>query len=217
MNMESETNKFEVSDNSSAFDLFGLSNEQRNKFKNQVEKSNGLIRIFIHPLAHLNGPEKIENQDRVIKILSKNLYSEKAPPIIIMENEGGLENWKKSIEKLDLEKDVYLLETLRDYPYPILSDRPNPLEDSAEGILSTNGLKYAEDGCKKLISILKEAGVTELLVGGTSLKIIDGTLTQCVGNFIRFMQEFGDLNTKLSLGTAPINRSDIRDSHPELL
>ena len=205
-----------------AYELFDLDENQKQELRRRVEESKGLIRVFIHPIAELKSGEPIENHDRVLQTLSRTISSEKSPPVIILENFRAVDGWKEAFRKnetdsLRLAKDIYLVPTIFDYPYPVIPGKPAPEERDEEDQLKDKDLEYIEEGFRNFIEYLNGLGVKKVLVGGTSLKIIDGHITQCVGNFIQMMNELSDKDMKLSLGTAPLNRTDVKDSHPDLL
>lgn len=200
------------------FELFNLSPDQKQKLKDRVEKHNGLIRIFIHPDVEPIDNSEIENQQRVKDIFFKSIFSENSPPIIVFENNENIVNNPESLEKsLGTPEDVYLIPTIKDYPYPIVPGTEEPMGRDEKGQILDEDLRYIDLGFAYLVKYLNELGVKKILVGGTSLAIDGGHLTQCVGNFIEIMKEHSKVEIKLSLGTAPLNRNDIRDSHPDLI
>ena len=94
--------------------------------------------------------------------------------------------------------------------------KPVPKDRLEEGRLAEEGQEYAREGTEKFITFLDDIEVKKILVGGTSLEIIDGELDRCVGNFILVMKHYGDTDVKLSMGSAPLNRTDIKESYPDL-
>ncbi len=193
-------------------DFFNLNEEDVSKLQERIKQSDGLVRIFIHPL------DNVENSSRVREILVATLFSEKAPPIIIFEYEKAKEIWTRVFENGEhkMPNDAYMIPTIANYPYPKLEDRPEPERDS-KGWLKDESLAYVEEGIEKFISELEKLGAKKLLVGGTSLEIRKNTLTRCVGNFIGFMKMHSDFELKVSSGTAPLNREDMRENYPDLV
>jgi len=204
----------------STLELFNLTEEQKSELKLRVEEHKGLVRIFIHPMVveSKNG-EPLKNNERVFAILARTIFSEKAPPIIILENGIAIESWKLGIEKLShkIPQKIYLVPTMHDYPYPIVPGKPEPLERDEGGRLQKKDFDYVDEGSKTFVKFLNDLGVKKIMIGGTSLKILDNRLNLCVGNFIEFMKYHSDIELKLSLGTAPMNKSEIKQSRPDLI
>ena len=200
-----------------AYELYKLSDEQKEELKDRIKKFDGLIRVFVHPLAVRADDKPIENHDRVLKILGRTLSSENAPPIIVLENSSRIEEWKESRgDKSSVAHDVYVVPTIRDYPYPLIDGKSEPSKDDS-GCLRDEDFTYVEEGFKNFVEFLNSIGVKKVLVGGTSLEIREDHITRCVGIFIQFMKQYSDAELKMSLGTAPTNRTDIKAIHPELL
>ncbi len=205
-----------------AYELFDLDENQKIELKKRVEESKGLIRIFVHPIGESKSGEPIENQDRVLKIFVRTISSEKSPPVIVLENFRAIDGWKESFKKTEpnsfqLSKDIYLVPTIFDYPYPAIPGKPVPKKRDENGEIKDEDLDYVEEGFKNFVEYLNDLGVKKVLVGGVNLSIEDDQLSQCVGNFIQLMKGMSYKEIKLSLGTAPLNRTDIRNSHPDLL
>lgn len=198
-----------------AVELFNLSTEEKEELKHRIEEHNGLVRIFVHPLG------KTENKDRVRNIFTSVIYSKNSPPVIILENAKytdtfiTIANKKSSV----LPNNLYIVPTIFDYPYPLVPNKPEPLERDTEGHLKDEDYDYVEEGFVHFVEYLVSVGVKTALVGGTKLEVSaeSGNLIRCVGNFIHCMKDNGEINVKLSSATAPLNRSDIRESHPDLL
>ncbi len=199
---------------SEVLELFNLTKKQLEELKSKIERFDGLIRIFIHPNANDNG-RKIENQDRVYQIMSRTILSNEAPPIIIMENERDVWLWSQSIKETN-PNNIYLVPTMLNYPYPVIPGEPRLSKKDEDRILEEKDQPQIEANFKKFITILEDLGVKKIFVGGTSLVIIDD-ITGCVGNFINHMRVFSKFEIKLSLGTAPLNRTDISEIDTDLL
>jgi len=217
MSIESPEKTIEQKKEEKVFELFDLNEQQKLELKEEIEKHKGLVRVFIHPIAKLKSGKILKNKERVHDILSRTIFSEKAPPIVVFENAGAIEGWKKSIEKhTQITKNIYIVSTIPDYPYPIVPGKPEPIKDK-DGSLQDKDDNYIEEGVIMFIKFLKDMGVEKILVGGTSLEIIHDQLNRCVGNFIRAMKDYGDIDIKLSLGTAPDNKQEIKKSRPDLV
>ena len=218
MGMETALGNIEKS-KPKGLELFNLDVRQKIELFSRVAESKGLVRIFIHPISSWTSKEETENQDRVTKILKRTINSEKSPPIIILENEQLVEHWKKIFEKSTPPRNIYIVPTLWNFPYPIVPGRPDNLERNDHGGLIKNQEtdKYITDGFMKFINLLNDVGVKKMLIGGTNLEIEKDQMYKCVGNFIDVLQKLTDKEIKLSLGTAPLNRNDLKKTHPELL
>lgn len=203
-----------------ALELLKLDQDHEDALRVEIERHDGLVRIFIHPLAHeyirdITGGS-IENHERVYKILGRTMTSENSPPIFIFENEQIVTIlWKPIANRLKPPKDFYVIPTLLDYPYPVMTEG---LEIPRDGkVLTDEALPLIESEFKKLIELFLRLGIKKVLVGGTSLEIRGDQITRCVGNFLNMMRIHSNIETKLSLGTAPVNREDVRGIQDDLL
>jgi len=201
-------------------ELFNLNQEQKLELEKRLKENKGLVRIFVHPISALMDDRIIEGQERVSTILVKTIFSEKSPPIIILEDLIKKEVWKKGMKERMKENskmppnEIYLVPTLSRYPFPIVLGRQEPSSER-EWLEEDNG--YIEEGMTKFVSFLNDVGVKKIIVGGAELEIFNDNLDRCVGNFIRFMKHYSDIEMKLSLGTIPINKNDIKQTNPDLI
>lgn len=201
-----------------AYELYDLDEAQKDELRKRVQESDGLVRVFVHPIVQRKDGEPIENQGRVFEVLGRTLSSEKSPPVIILENLVSVDIWTGSVgDRSAVAKDIYIVPTIHDYPYPLVKGKPEPEERDENGWLKDEDFEYVEQGFSDFVKFLDSVGVRKVLIGGTSLEIREGYLTQCVGNFIEYMKKYTNAELKLSLGTAPINRTDIRDLRPDLI
>jgi len=203
----------------SALELFDLNIKQKIDLSARVLESKGLIRIFIHPISEWTSEKPVENQNRVTKILKSTVYSEKSPPIFILENGDLLQYWKKIFKENTPPKDIYLVPTMWNFSYPLVPGIPEPTEEDENGHLKKTPEtdKYIIDGFNNLVNLLNQAGVKQILIGGTKLEIKDGELYRCVGVFLKILKDITNSKIKLSLGTAPLNRNDLRESYPDFV
>jgi hypothetical protein len=200
-----------------ALELFLLTDEQKLVLKERVAEFGGLVRVFVHPMPDPEETAPIKNMQRVTDILAQTIYLPSTPPIIILENATRVPMWGQELEPgSHLPHDIYVVPTIRDHSYPLMPGTPGPSEMAEDGSLKEEDYEYAEKGFEKLVEFFKEIGVKTVFVGGTNLDIIEGDINQCVGSFIKIIQEY-DIRVKLSSGTAPLDREDVRHSHPELL
>jgi hypothetical protein len=204
----------------SSYDLLTLDEEKKVELRKRVEDHAGLVRVFIHPIAVPGSGYPEDDKARVRGILTRTLMSPSSPPIIVFENSKFTEVWEKIWKERKLTQDVYLVPTMFDYPYPLVPGKPEPESKDVNGHFLDKDWSYVKEGIVAFTNALVDLGVKKVLVGGTSLEIQDDILNRCVGNFIRFIQvgaEDTKIEIKLSEGTAPLRRSDVRDSYPELI
>ena len=203
-------------------EMFGLNAEQMEILKGRVKQADGLVRVFVHPMATDQVGENIENQERVFQFFARTVNSDEAPPVIILENRTEMDHWPKdegefSEGVISLPYDVYVVHTLLHVPYPIVPGKPIKDEVDSSGRLTDESFEYAREGFTKFVEFLDSIGVRKVLVGGTSLVIEHDYIAKCVGNFINFMDELSTIDVKLSLGTAPLNRTDLKKLRPDLM
>jgi hypothetical protein len=196
-------------------ELFNLSVEQEMELFSRVSESKGLVRIFIHPISDWISGEETKNQDRVTKILKRTINSEKSPPIIILENGELIKCWKEIFEKMTLPNDIYLVPTMWNFSYPLVPGKKYLLKRDEEGRLKKNKEtdEYIMEGFINFVKSLNKVGVKKMLIGGTNLEIKDGEIYRCVGSFLNILKKITNKEIKLSLGTAPLNRNDLKSSH----
>ena len=168
-------------------------------------------------MSILTNEKEIENQKRVSQIFKRTIFSEQSSPIIIFENGIFVNRWKEVLQEANMPKDIYLVPTIFNYPHPVVPGKPEITEKDEKGQLKNESFPYVEEGFKLFVESLNEVGVKKVLIGGTKLEITEGEISRCVGNFIRLFKNYSNIETKLSLGTAPLNRNDVRESHPELI
>ncbi len=211
--------KIEPSKENSVFELSSLTEQQRTSLKRRVEEHKGMVRVFIHPIPQFEGGKILENQERVSAILSRTFFSKQAPPIILLEDMRGAENWKMVLDEFSpkIPNAIYIVPTIPDYPFPLVPGKKDPLLRDEKGWIREQDFDYVEEGVLAFIKILNDVGVKKIMVGGTSLEIIEGDLSRCMGNFIRFMKNHSKIEVKLSLGTAPLNKSEIKETNPGLV
>lgn len=195
-------------------------------FSKLVEKSRGVVRIFIHPRNYVGGStyqeETAEFNGRPIALAEKPLNmlmavatNENAPPIIIFENKSLFADTEEIFNREEivsnLSHPLYLIQTLDNYPYIKLKDRDEPERD-ATGTIVGDYEVYLKEGMVSLIERLKSLGVKKVLVGGTDLEINEEGLDKCVGNFISTFKYLSDIELKVSAGTIPQGRDELRNA-----
>jgi len=214
MNIESRAT--EAKKEEPVFELFNLTGEQTLKLRQEIEKHKGLIRVFVHPIVRT-----VKNHKRVEDIFSRVVDSTKAPPVIVLDNEDMMGKWKSSINRVGhlLTNKIYLVPTLPDFPSPVIPGKPQPPDRRNEGKMREEDFEYVHEGIVMLIKLLSGLGVKKIMVGETSLDVLDDHLNYCVGNFINLIKTIdkGNLELKLSMGTAPKSKTDIQKTRPGLV
>jgi hypothetical protein len=148
-------------------------------FKNRVQDSKGVVRVFMHPSGLLEN-KKLENEtfegykgpqplgDKPIFFLLRVAEKESAPPIIVFENDNRIDSFCRNVQAIQdkygdaIAHPLYVLPTLNQYPYPKLSDRNEPIRDG-EGWLPEDAYDYCLESMTRFVSALELAGVKKLL------------------------------------------------------
>lgn len=137
--------------------LLALTRAQETQLRDRIRQWNGLVRIFIHPmyekwkgheLTYRNDPKgrRLLDIERVLKYLLE-MPIEKAPPIIIFEEEIHL----KKLEKW-APRDCYVIPTEEDHPVPC------------------GYLLFQEEGWRAVGGELDTLGVRKIILGGVRLE-----------------------------------------------
>ncbi len=217
MSFESLQNKIERKDNF-AHELFKLDENQLIDLKERIEKSNGLIRVFIHQ----DSISQTEYPKQALGI-QKTAMSEVSPPIIFLEDCNYLDKFRKNIESIQggLPNSVYFVETYPSFPYPIFPGSPMSHETKSFKEMSTEEQDGAIKGMRFLGHIFNILGVKKILVGGANLNTdTPERLQECVGNFIELFNAYGEkfvFDIKVSSLTVPKNRQDLRGLRDEFV
>lgn len=225
-----QENKAEEIKSEKVLDFENLDENQIQALKNEIEKHEGLIRVFIHTDWFTDVYE-----ERIKKPMIRTLRSENSPPIFFLEDTHDLDDIKKVFGILNsdgklLAKPVYLVETMRHLPYPIMQDAPPPevSDDDGSKIVSDENLKYGHKSTGRFLFMLHVLGVKKILVGGNEL-IIDNSknINKCVGNFVKILDDLRDIRKKypdmpeidykVSEFTGPKNRGDLRGIRDDLV
>ncbi|KKQ04026.1 MAG: hypothetical protein US18_C0021G0004 [Parcubacteria group bacterium GW2011_GWB1_36_5] len=194
-------------------DLFELTSKEKQALQERIEKWQGLVRIFVHPMYEKwrgNESEYINDPDnqklvQIEEVLSKLLAmpENKTPPIVIMEERvfiKELEKWLKENSQGSSQEGVYFVKTCRDDPTPKLR-------------------KITTDPWKLLTEILRGLGVRKILIGGMQLGVLwhkkdwtqkDPFLERCVGIAISHLSKDkgGEFEVELSALTHPTNERE---------
>lgn len=223
-----QENKSEEIKSDKVLDFENLNKEQVQVLKDEIEKHKGLIRVFIHTDWYTD-----QYEDRIKLPLFRTFKSEKSPPIFFLEDTRDFELVKKVIGLLDsdndlLSKPIYLVETMRHLPFPIMKGVPLPEPDKDNVEVSKENLVYGNKSTGRFLFMLHNLGVKKILVGGNELIIDDsGNINKCVGNFIAeldMLKKMGEIypdapkiDYKVSEMTGPKNRSDLKGIRDDLI
>lgn len=205
-------------------DLLSLSPEQKAELMKSIEKWKGLVRIFVHPLFekwrygeenydHTYASDLIQIKKTLSRILA--IDEEKAPPLIIMEEQEFVPELKKWMEnnnpKINSQKVIYLVNTRLNNPTP---DRVKLLTE--EELMQSMYEPSNDPAWKILKKTLQEVGVQKILLGGMNFKAsknkIDWTgkgphVDHCVGIALSHLakNKGGEFEVELSSLTAPFS------------
>jgi hypothetical protein len=169
-----------------------LNAEQISHLKERIEKSKGVIRMFMHPFYDKSYAFKSANNEQTPDSMRQGLKrlvrlpEEKTPPIFIFEEE---ENYLNLLEKLlaDLNQDIYIIPTHRDSGRLSLKSHDDVVK-YLSNIYESNKRNY-----QILADKLADVGTKEILLGGMSLLIYknehpeDTLVKGCVSSPLRLL------------------------------
>lgn len=202
-----------------ALELFELTEDQKQEFRERVARWDGRVRIFMHALDQvLDEPEA----GRVVQVLGRVAMSTKdTPPVLMFLEEQVVDTFLDMTNKQmhEDQNTIYAVRTLPQWCYPVLPGEDMP---SREQMIEKDDISkmYCIRSVMKLIGTLQDLGVTSVLIGGVRLTIDEtGNLNECVGLLINQIEagSGGNIDVKVSLGTAPLNRNDLRGIRDDLL
>ena len=201
--------------------IFCLSDETIDDLKRRINKSNGLVRVFIHPYYSKNNGEttaETKSSKGLDSIISSS--SEKTPPVIVFEESSMVE---KTTE--------HLVEALgQSHAKTILVETNDKTSNPKTEAMGTEKERWAS-----VINILIQLGVKKVLIGGEKLEIIGGDLLNfidkdfdqfkirralegaqntnysffgCVGQAIKYFEQFG-IAVEISNLSHPESRIDL--------
>jgi len=186
--------------------FFNIDTKTEQKLKESIEKSKGLIRIFVHPdfeaytqidsvkKGEMGSIEGLKQAERVFKkILSSE--SEQAPPVFIFEagwHEDDFLEKEEAIAKVSA-RDVYVIRTE--------GANPNPLPpDFERGLRFMEYYKVSdaerEEMWKWIIEELKRWKVKKILIGGLEFYVSDKSDIGhggCLGSAIEKLKDHFDI------------------------
>lgn len=197
-------------------DLLSLSSVEKNRLKKRIEKWDGLVRIFVHPMyekwrgheeKYINDPEEVKLVE-IERVLSKLIAmpESKTPPIIIMEERifiKKLEKWLVENPQGSSQKGIYFVKTRLNNPAPDLEIKEAYFHPSPD-----------TEAWKPLSDTLRELGVRKILLGGIKLGVLfhkkdwtqkDPFLEFCVGIAMSHLSKDkgGEFEVELSALTFP--------------
>ncbi len=172
------------------FNLFEMSDPEKEKLRTKISENGGKITVFMHVLSTVQPQDSayMAENSHVIQEMSKVLNSESSPAIFLFEYINKMDDLKTMLgQDASLKNDICLVPTMRDFGYAVNPGEPDlPFLRREDGHLSDEGFAYVEKSKKGLAAILKDLGVTKMVVGGTKLEIVNGVIGRCVGNFMKY-------------------------------
>lgn len=166
-----------------------LNRDQINVLKEQVSKSNGTVRVLVHP-NHLGPDEdnRINDEGNVnyegyppLEVLKRTIFKRDVPPTMLLIDESDFDYLREKYEEKAIEEKsevpVYMAPTL-----------------DGQGSLKIFGLndpknskeleEYSLTGMSTLVPLFSHLGIQKIIVGGSMLKVGDEGVSHCVGSFI---------------------------------
>lgn len=209
-------------------DIASLSEKNKQELKDAISKSNGLIRLFVHPYwvdpSKMDQIQSIEipntnidiyNDVKILQTKFEEIITKPSlnmPPIFVMERYNNLAWFKKTLED-KTQHPIYLVPTsnISVEPIDFLGNQTqknfwNSLTQFGEDAfqlppaIPTNNIQgFAE--------YLKNLGVTKALIGGMNLDIpkskkSNSYILQCVGDVVKYLKQLG-IECEVSLLVAP--------------
>jgi hypothetical protein len=209
------------------------------RLKEAIHESKGVVRVFIHPShVDLKEGEKAEDFDLMkyppYKMLRDMMIHEKAPPIILLEDERTMDNNRMALEVIGrifekFNKHIYIMPTLQKNGFLKLPNLVPPKKDqNGEFENMTDVVRYGRIGMNQFSHFLTCVGATKLLVGGSSLNVDDEGLNHCVGSFVEDFKHVNgavakengtnEISIQISTATQPHGRDELRKAgYNELL
>jgi len=178
------------------FDIFNLSEEERQALISRIQESDGVVRVLVHPyysLHEIHCQGQIDDLGRIDGMLHKILGRKKddRPPVIIMEGYQTINELYNLLREFN-QDDIYIAPTFCDtaQPYPSAESLQYPIEKEKT---SPNWQEY--------IDLLTGLGVRQILIGGQYLSINnmqhmrtdENRYSRCVGFAINNLRKNFDL------------------------
>lgn len=188
-------------------DFFSLSAEDLGRLSESVKRSQGVVRVFVHPYFDSYNPKDADskNSERIQAGIVSILNSQNAgpdghnPPVILMEEEGSIKKVKGIVSSSvpNSQENVYFVPTAQASPKPIIK---------------VAGKFERDDPWPCFRRILSDIGAKKILIGGMyfwSSGKNAKTLYGCVGEVIKQLSAF---EIQVSNFTSPDSRQDIREA-----
>ena len=193
-----------------AIEFFRASREKIEKFKEAVEKSDGLILLFVHPYFRedyewseyeTKSKEKAERtMERIDKFISSK--SPNRPPVIVFEESKKINETENYLREIAPNSEVLITPTIDGTSLPALPGSNHVVSPAA-----------IEQAWLPMIKSLKYLGVKKILVGGMMLDARTWTgerylyLSKCVGAAHDSLKK--DFDVEVSSFAFPLARKDI--------
>lgn len=191
--------------------FYRMSPEKENAFRQEVEKANGEINIFMHPYYNLHNTaefiplDDLKRAKSVNDAVQKTLETE-GPPALIMEEALNIEKMAARLKPLHISRAAALAATRDGLPNPSI------INDLQEQHKFSSSSRVLQEEWWQFLQKLKDLGVKKAEINGSFLwangKPGAGEMdTGCVGGIIKELAEAG---IKVKLGeTNPDSREDI--------
>jgi hypothetical protein len=133
--------------------LMEMSEAEKAGLREQVARTGGAIQILVHPFYYWEPGQK-DYRENLEKIFS--YVYDKSWPVVVMEEYGNVREFVEQLKERvpPGSPGVYIVPTIEAYPEPAII-----------------GVDDAATKWSRLMEVLKEAGVTRVLIGGQRLKI----------------------------------------------
>ncbi len=220
-------------------DLLDTSGQAFKALKQEIEKANGLLRVFIH-LFHVHPDyQKGERESGTIdyatypptKIFQNVADHPDRPPILLLVDEESFDHERNVFETFGAEaknpkesRVLYLAPTLHNNGFLKLIDIEDPKHNNDKNKRQNELIHYGRMGMYRLNKLFSELGVSKLLVNGSALKADDKKLSHCVGAFMLQLQLVNDyllkekengitpIKIQAGAGVVPHGRQDLREN-----
>jgi hypothetical protein len=208
-----------------------LTDEEWTKFKNEVKAAKGTLRIFIHPTHVSNNKEAVDNGTfsyfdyPPTKMLLTTAINKSSPPILILEDEDKFDANRIAYEEIakrpEYNPNIYILPTIHNNGFIKLIDKDQPMRE-VNGSINLDTLRYGQVGIWGLVNEFHNAGVRKVLIAGSSLKVGEDYLGNCVGTFVHYFRELDriyaerkpdieSIKIEMSTATSPHGRKELRE------
>lgn len=139
--------------------FFELSEAQLRLLQERVEKSNGLVRIFVHPYIVSKGQEMPEKDQKMFDAMDRsirrilNISDEGRPPLLIFEERSKVEKLTRELSEVG---------SGRTYIVPTFDASPEPKPEEH----SVNSSRDIGSNWSLLVQKFKQVGIKKAIIGG---------------------------------------------------